>query len=123
MIKFEEILKKSESMKRILGLSLLAVLTLASCKKNEATETSTATTATEQKDPFADDRVVKQSDLVSEAKNHAETTLALSEPDFNFGKIKKGDKVAQCTLKEHKGYLLGYESDVVRVSGFGSTGI
>ena len=40
----------------------------------------------------------------------------------NF-KIKKGDKVAQCTLKEHKGYLLGYESDVVRVSGFGSTGI
>ena len=38
-------------------------------------------------------------------------------------KIKKGDKVAQCTLKEHKGYLMGYESDVVRVSGFGSTGI
>ena len=36
--------------------------------------------------------------------------------------INKGDKVAQCTLKEHKGYLLGYESDVVRVSGFGSTG-
>lgn len=37
--------------------------------------------------------------------------------------ISKGDKVAQCTLKEHKGYLLGYESDVVRTSGFGSTGI
>ena len=37
--------------------------------------------------------------------------------------INKGDKVAQCTLKEHKGYLMGYESDVVRVSGFGSTGI
>ena len=36
--------------------------------------------------------------------------------------IKKGDKLAQCTLKEHKGYLMGYESDVVRVSGFGSTG-
>ena len=34
-------------MKRILVLSLLAVLTLASCKKNEATETSTATTAPE----------------------------------------------------------------------------
>ena len=27
--------------------------------------------------------------------------------------IKKGDKVAQCTLKEHKGHLMGYESDVV----------
>ena len=37
--------------------------------------------------------------------------------------VSKGDKVAQCTLKEHKGYLMGYESDVVRVSGFGSTGI
>lgn len=55
-------------MKRILGLSLLAVLTLASCKKNEATETSTVTTATEQKDPFADDRVVKQSDLEAKQK-------------------------------------------------------
>lgn len=38
-----------------------------------------------------------------------------------FFKISKGDKVAQCTLKEHKGYLMGYESDVVRTGGFGST--
>ena len=36
--------------------------------------------------------------------------------------ISKGDKVAQCTLKEHKGYLMGFESDVVRTGGFGSTG-
>lgn len=36
--------------------------------------------------------------------------------------ISKGDKIAQCTLKEHKGFLMGYESDVVRISGFGSTG-
>ena len=36
--------------------------------------------------------------------------------------IKKGDKVAQCTLKEHKGYLMGYESDAIRDGGFGSTG-
>ena len=36
--------------------------------------------------------------------------------------IKKGDKVAQCTLKEHKGYLMGYESDTIREGGFGSTG-
>ena len=39
----------------------------------------------------------------------------------NF-KIKKGDKVAQCTLKEHKGYLMGYETETARVGGFGSTG-
>lgn len=36
--------------------------------------------------------------------------------------IKKGDKIAQCTLKEHKGYLLGIESDTERSGGFGSTG-
>ena len=37
--------------------------------------------------------------------------------------INKGDKIAQCTLKEHKGYLLGIESDAERISGFGSTGM
>ena len=36
-------------------------------------------------------------------------------------KINKGDKIAQCTLKEHKGYLMGIESDVERTGGFGST--
>lgn len=35
--------------------------------------------------------------------------------------IYKGDKIAQCTLVEHKGYLLGIESEVERVGGFGST--
>ena len=56
------------------------------------------------------------------AYEKAEDTSGYVECDDNFI-INKGDKVAQCTLKEHKGYLLGYESDVVRVSGFGSTGI
>lgn len=37
--------------------------------------------------------------------------------------IKKGDKVAQCTLKEHKGWLMGIESDTERSGGFGSTGM
>ena len=37
--------------------------------------------------------------------------------------IKKGDKVAQCTLKEHKGYLMGYETETLRTGGFGSTDI
>ena len=37
--------------------------------------------------------------------------------------INKGDKVAQCTLKEHKGYLMGYETEILRAGGFGSTGI
>ena len=36
--------------------------------------------------------------------------------------IHKGDKIAQCTLIEHKGYLMGFDSDVKRIGGFGSTG-
>lgn len=35
--------------------------------------------------------------------------------------IKKGDKIAQCTIVEHKGYLMGIESKVERSGGFGST--
>ena len=48
--------------------------------------------------------------------------IAFNVPNGNSFKIKKGDKVAQCTLKEHKGYLMGYESNEVRTGGFGSTG-
>ena len=44
-------------------------------------------------------------------------------PTNDFFTINKGDKIAQCTLKEHKGYLLGIESDVERSGGFGSTGM
>lgn len=40
-------------------------------------------------------------------------------PDIFY--INKGDKVAQCTLKEHKGYLIGYETETLRTGGFGST--
>jgi len=47
---------------------------------------------------------------------------AILEIDDKTFKIKKGHKVAQCTVKEHKGYLMGYKSDVVRDGGFGSTG-
>lgn len=36
--------------------------------------------------------------------------------------INKGDKIAQCTLMEHKGYLMGIESDTERVGGFGHSG-
>ena len=36
--------------------------------------------------------------------------------------IKKGDRIAQATLIEHKGYLFGIESDVERTGGIGSSG-
>ncbi len=54
--------------------------------------------------------------------NEAQKLIATPYLDKLTFKILKGDKVAQCTLKEHKGYLMGYESDVVREGGFGSTG-
>lgn len=54
-------------------------------------------------------------------RNGNNYTTVVDSDDSEFV-IKKGDKVAQCTLKEHKGYLMGYESDVVRSGGFGSTG-
>jgi len=60
---------------------------------------------------------VRAKDIVY-GNNH---TILVNSDNSDF-EIKKGDKVAQCTLKEHKGFLLGYESDVVRISGFGSTG-
>ncbi len=36
--------------------------------------------------------------------------------------IKKGDKIGQLTLLEHKSYLFGIESEDERNGGFGSTG-
>lgn len=35
--------------------------------------------------------------------------------------IKKGDKIGQITLLEHKGHLFGIETDTERNGGFGST--
>ena len=70
------------------------------------------------------ERVFAVNDYFYYAKGQGDINTTFYE-NMNSGgfSIKKGDKVAQCTLKEHKGYLMGYESDVVRVSGFGSTGI
>lgn len=56
------------------------------------------------------------------AYERAEDTGGYVECDDNFT-INKGDKVAQCTLKEHKGDLMGYETETLRTGGFGSTGI
>ena len=40
----------------------------------------------------------------------------------DFYNIKKGDRIAQITLLEHKSHLFGIESDEERKGGFGSTG-
>ena len=36
--------------------------------------------------------------------------------------IKKGDKIAQIMLKEHKTYLMGIDTEDERCGGLGSTG-
>lgn len=41
------------------------------------------------------------------------------EPNFL---IKKGDRVAQCTIIPHTGWAMGYETNKQRTGGFGSTG-
>jgi hypothetical protein len=77
-------------MKKIIGLSLLATLALVSCKKNEAAEqlqTNSSEVTPLQKAP------VMESDLIGGAHKGPQTTLALSEPSFDFGKIKKGEVV------------------------------
>ena len=77
-------------MKKIVGLSLLAVLSLYSCKKNEAEpqpQKEAGPLLTNSQGP------IMERDIIEEAKKHAETSLALSEPSFDFGKIKKGEHV------------------------------
>ena len=41
----------------------------------------------------------------------------------SFFKIKKGDKIAQIIIKEHKSYLFGIVTEDARSGGFGSTGL
>ena len=52
------------------------------------------------------------------------SSVEVGEEAFRYSQftINKGNKVAQITLKEHKGYLMGIESDTERNGGFGSTG-
>jgi len=50
-------------------------------------------------------------------------TQSITTDDFNTSyHISKGDKIAQITLLEHKGYLFGINTDKERDGGFGSTG-
>ena len=51
-----------------------------------------------------------------------EIKIRLHNPRNKWYKIKKGDRIAQVTLLEHKGYLFGIETEDERSGGFGSTG-
>ena len=66
--------------------------------------------------------------------NECEIKICLHNPltaedtyDFSNGgeiegfKIKKGQRIAQISLVEHKGYLFGIKSEGKRTGGFGSS--
>ena len=54
-------------------------------------------------------------------RDFAEAPMNVFKDYDDIFTIKKGDKIAQITLLEHKSYLFGIESDVERSGGFGST--
>jgi len=67
---------------------------------------------------FADEEVIEMSQLGSPSPySKGENITASSRYE-----IRKGDKIAQITLLEHKGYLFGIDTDKEREGGFGSTG-
>ena len=57
--------------------------------------------------------------VVSRNNDNTISGWQLKDNDF---KISKGDKVAQCTIAPHEGFLMGYETETLRTGGFGSTG-
>ena len=51
-----------------------------------------------------------------------EIKIRLHNPTNRWYKIRKGDRIAQVTLLEHKSYLFGIDTEDERSGGFGSTG-
>ena len=70
-------------------LPIIAALTLTSCKKDQKADELIV-----NEEPQVEAPAVQTPDeLVKEAQSKPLTTLALSESNFEFGKIKKGDHV------------------------------
>ncbi|SEM19542.1 DUF1573 domain-containing protein [Chryseobacterium taichungense] len=90
-------------MKKTLSIIALSVIGfgLVSCKKenketaNTETAVSSDSASTGTVTPAAGDSAVApvSSEAAAPASNQPMTTVALSESNFDFGKIKKGDKV------------------------------
>ena len=70
-------------------LPLIAVLILTSCKKDQKADQLVV----EEQQAVEAPVVQTQDELVKEAQSKPLTTLALSEANFDFGKLKKGDHV------------------------------
>ena len=70
-------------------IPLIAVLSLTSCKKDQKADQLIV----EEQQAVEAPVVQTQDELVKEAQSKPLTTLALSEANFDFGKLKKGDHV------------------------------
>ena len=70
-------------------LPIIAALSLVSCKKDQKADQLIVDEAPATEAPA----VQTPDELVKEAQSKPLTTLALSESNFEFGKIKKGDHV------------------------------
>lgn len=77
-------------------LPLAAALALASCTKDQTADQLVVEEETNVAAPaLAPEPVAMQEDMIKEAQSKPLTNVALSEAQFAFGKIKKGEK------KEH----------------------
>ena len=70
-------------------LPLIAVLSITSCKIDQKADQLVV----EEQQAVEAPVVQTQDELVKEAQSKPLTTLALSEANFDFGKLKKGDHV------------------------------
>ncbi|MBW8361976.1 MAG: DUF1573 domain-containing protein [Kaistella sp.] len=75
-------------------LPVVAVLAFTGCKKNEQADQLTVNeTSTEMPAATPAPAVATQEEMVKEAQSKPLTSLALSENQFDFGNIKKGETV------------------------------
>lgn len=93
-------------MKKTFAILAIAGIFAVSCKENKTAETTTESTEVAAPDMTvatatvpADEKgvnpaVASQEDLLKEAQSKPLTNLVLSENHFDFGKIKKGEKVS-----------------------------
>lgn len=84
-------------MKSIKVLAVAALCTLAfSCNKKEETSAAQDVDSAQAQtvvEALSQQENPEESELLKEAQNKPLTTIAFSETDYNFGDIKKGEKV------------------------------
>lgn len=84
-------------MKSIKVLAIAALCTLAfSCNKKEETSAAQDVDSAQAQtvvEALSQQENPEESELLKEAQNKPLTTIAFSETDYNFGDIKKGEKV------------------------------